>query len=118
MSILATEDICVVSTHSVEVSEVSSGPMSQCSSLRSLNCGNVTMFKSQIGDLALIGENGPKWVQNGRQVLRIDPRASPGHFLASRTGPTAQIHENISQTPDQPPPAAATCSWAEWQKIL
>ena len=32
----------------------------------------------------------PKWVQNGRQVLRIDPRACHGHFLASGTGPAAQ----------------------------
>ena len=36
-------------------------------------------------------ENAPKWVQNGRQVLRIDPRACRGHFLASGTGPAAQV---------------------------
>ena len=54
-----------------------------------------------------IDENGPKWVENGRQVLRIDARASPGHFLASGTGPAAQNRQNIAQTLDQPPPAAA-----------
>ena len=48
------------------------------------------MFKSQIGGLALNRRNGPKWVQNRRQVMRIDPRACRGHFLASGTGPAAQ----------------------------
>ena len=33
--------------------------------------------------------------------------ASPGHFLASGTGPAAQNGQNRAQTPDQPPPAAA-----------
>ena len=47
MSSVARTDICLVATHNVEVSEVSSGPMPHCSSLRNLNCGNVTMFKSQ-----------------------------------------------------------------------
>ena len=110
--------ICLVTTHNVEVAADSTVAMSQCSSLRGLNCGNVTMFKSQksqlfnsqIGGLALIDENGPKWVQNGRQVLRIGPRASPGHFLGSGTDPAAQSRQNIAQTPDQPPPAAAMLS--------
>ena len=69
-------DICPVSTHNVEVSEVSTVAMSQCSSLRSLNCGNITMFKSQksqlfrsqIGSLAL---NRRKWPEVG-------PEWSPG----------------------------------------
>ena len=58
-------------------------------------------------------KNGPKWVQNGRQDLRIGPLASPGHFLASGTGPAAQNRQNIAQTPDQPPPAAATGKCAD-----
>ena len=49
------------------------------------------MLKSQIGGLALNSENGPKWVQNGRQGLRIGLRACRGHFLASGTGPAAQV---------------------------
>ena len=101
MSSVARADICLVATHNVEVSEVSSGPMSQCSSLRRLNYGNITMFKSQIGGLAL---NRRKWVQNGRQVLRIGAPASPGHLLPSGTDPAAQNRQNITQTPDQPPP--------------
>ena len=62
MSSVARTDICIVAAHHVEVSEVSSGPMSQWSSLRSLNCGNVTMFKSQIGGLA---PNRRKWSEMG-----------------------------------------------------
>ena len=53
-------------------------------------------------------ENDTKWVQNGRQVLRIGPPASPDHFLAFGTGPAAQNRQNRTQTPNQPPPAAAT----------
>ena len=62
MSSVARTDICLVSVHNVEVSDVSSAPISQCSSLRSLNCGNVTMFKSQIRGLAL---NRRKWTEMG-----------------------------------------------------
>ena len=40
----------------------------QCWCLRSLNCGNITMFKSQIGGLAL---NRRKWLEMG-------PEWSPG----------------------------------------
>ena len=49
------------------------------------------MFKSQID------ENGPKWVQNGRQAMRIDPWACRGHFLASGTGPAAQNHQFVGK---------------------
>ena len=94
MSSVARTGICLVSTHNVQVSEVSTVAISQCSSLRK-------SVRPQID------ENGPKWVQNGRQVVRIGPLASPGHFLASGTGPAAQNRQNIAQTPDQPPPAAA-----------
>ena len=54
------------------------------------------MFKSKIGGLPLNHQNGPKWVKNDRQVLRIDPRACRGQFLASGTGPAAQIRQNIA----------------------
>ena len=47
MSSAARTDICLVSTHNVEVPEASTVAMSQCSNLRSVNCGNVTMFKTQ-----------------------------------------------------------------------
>ena len=65
MSSVARTDICLVATDNVDVSEASIVPMSQCSSLRSLNCGNITMFKSQIGGLPLnrqkLPEMGPEW---------------------------------------------------------
>ena len=54
MSSVARAGICVVSTHNVEVSEVSTG--------------NITMFKPQIGGLAL---NHQKWLEMG-------PEWSPG----------------------------------------
>ena len=44
-----------------------------------------------------ITQNGPKWVQNGRQVLRIGPRACRGHFLASGTGPAAKNPPTMSK---------------------
>ena len=34
-------------------------------------------------------KNEPKWVQNGPQDLRIDPRECRDHFQASGTGPAA-----------------------------
>ena len=93
MSSVTRTGICLVSTHNVDVSEVSIVAMSQCSSLR------WSVWPQ-------IGENAPKWVQNGRQVMRLDPWACRGHFLASWTGPVPPNRQNIVQTPDQPPPAA------------
>ena len=87
MSSAPRTDICFVSTHNVEVSEVSSGPMSQCSSLRSLNCGNVTMFKSQIGGLA---PNRRKWPEMG-------PEWSPG--LENRSPGMPQPFPSLWDTP-------------------
>ena len=51
MSSVARTDICLFSTHNVEVSDMSIVPISQCLSLRNFNCGNITMFKSHIGGL-------------------------------------------------------------------
>ena len=75
MSSVARTDICLASTHNVDVSEVSIVPMSQCSSLRSLNCGNITMFKSQIGGLAL---NRRKWSEMGPEWSPGPENRSPG----------------------------------------
>ena len=81
--------------HNVQGSEVSTVAMSQCSSLRSLNCGNVTMFKSQTsqlwqyhnvqvsevstvqvaGGLAL---NRRKWPEMGREWSPDPENRSPG----------------------------------------
>ena len=65
LSPVARTDIRLVSTYNVDVSEISIVPISQCSCLRNLNCGNVTVSKSQIGGLALTRrkwpEIGPEW---------------------------------------------------------
>ena len=124
MSSVARTNICLVSTHNVEVSEASTVAMSQCSSLRGLSCGNVTLFKYQksqlwqchnvqVSEVSTVqvadkrsGPKSTKMARNGgRQVLRIGPRASPGRFLASGTGPAARNRQNRAQTPDQPPPS-------------
>ena len=46
MSSVARTDIFLVSAHNVEESEDSIAPISECASLRGLNCGNVTVFES------------------------------------------------------------------------
>ena len=92
MSSVARSDICLASTHNVEVSEFSSASISQCSSLRSLICGNITTSKSQIGGPTLNPQkNELKWVQNGRQDLRIGclvgvrDLVARGYFIPGRT---------------------------------
>ena len=64
MCSVAGTDNFRVSTHNIEVSEVSSAPISQCSSLRNLNCGNIMMFKSRIGGLALNCRKWPPGLEN------------------------------------------------------
>ena len=75
-SSVARTGICLVSTHNVDVSEISTVAMSQCSSLRK-------------AVWPYIIKADPKWVQNGRQVLRIHPNGSHGRSQASGTGPVA-----------------------------
>ena len=96
MCSVARTDICLFSILNVQVSEVS---LSQYH--------NVQVSDRRSGPTS--AKNCPKWVQNGRQVLRIDPCESPSHFIASRTGFAPKIRQNVAQTLDQPPPAAATC---------
>ena len=81
-------NICLVTTLNVDVSEVSIVAMSQCSSLRK-------SVRPQID------ENDPKWVQNGRQDLRIGPQACRGHFLAFGTGPAGR-RRRVGVLPPQP----------------
>ena len=52
MSSVARTDICLAPTHNVQVPEISSAPMSQCSSLRNVNCPNTAMFKPQTCQLS------------------------------------------------------------------
>ena len=60
------EQTSVLRQHTMLRSQKS--PLCQCSSLRSLNCGTVTVLKSQVGGLAL---NRRKWSEMG-------PEWSPG----------------------------------------
>ena len=62
MSSVARADICLVSTHNVQVLG---------------------------GGLALNPQKWPEWLQNGRQVLRIRPWACHGRSLGSGMGPAA-----------------------------
>ena len=48
------------------------------------------MLKSQIRGRAQNHPNGPKWVEHGRQVLRIGPNESHGRSTAFGTGPVAK----------------------------
>ena len=57
-----------------------------------------------------IGEHGPKWVQNGRQVLRIGPREYPSHFLASGTGPADQKPTKYDPNSRSAAPGGRYCS--------
>ena len=66
MSSVARADICLVLTHNVDVSEVSTV---QVSDKRS-------------------APKSTKIARNGSRM--VGPEASPGHFLASGTGPAAQ----------------------------
>ena len=75
MSSVARADICLVPTHNVQASEISSGPMSQCSSPGHLNCPNTTMFKSQTAQL---------WQCHNVQVA--DRRSGPKSAKMARNG--------------------------------
>ena len=60
------------------------------------------MLKSQIGPIrgwAQNHQNGLKWVQNGRQTLRIGPHESYGRSGAFRTSPVAQTLPKPSRNP-------------------
>ena len=106
MSSVARTDICLVSAHNVEVSEVSTVPMLKSQKSQLWQCHSV-----QVSDR----RSGPKSAKSSE----MDPEWSPGRENRSPGMPrpfsrlwhrsAAQNRQNISQTPDQPPPAAATC---------
>ena len=108
MTSAARTDISLVTTHNVDVSEVSTIPMLMSQKSQLWQCHNV-----QVADRRS-GPKSAKMARNGSRVvarsLESVPPASPGHFLASGTGPAAKNRQNIAQTPDQPPPAAAMLS--------
>ena len=73
-----------------QMSAVEAGQMSAAETGQMSSVETRQMLKSQIKGLAQIHKNALKWVENGRQDLRIDPRACHGHFQASGTGPAAR----------------------------
>ena len=110
MSSVARTDIRLVSIHNVEVSAVS---ISQCSSLRSLNCGNVTMSKSQKSQLwqchdVQVSENrsGPrsaKMLRNGSRMVARPQESTQMNptVVPKRLGPVPrpQTHQKWPETP-------------------
>ena len=70
---------------SVETGQMSAAETGQMSAVETRQ-----MLKSQIRGRAQNHQNGPKWVENGRQASRIGPEASHGRSQAFGTGPAAQ----------------------------
>ena len=72
-----------------QMSAVETGQMSAAETGQMSAVETRQMLKSQIRGRAQNHQNGLKWVQNGRQVLRIGPHESHGRSGASGTGPAA-----------------------------
>ena len=79
-----------------QMSAVETGQMSAAETGQMSAVETRQMLKSQIRGRAQNHQNGPKWVENGRQVLRIGPQASHGRSQAFGTGPAA---ENLALNP-------------------
>ena len=89
MSSVETGQMSAVGTG--QMSAVETGQMSAVETRQKL--------KSQIRGRAPNHQNGPEWLQNGRQVSRIHPNESYSRSRAFATGPEAQ---NIPETQDRP----------------
>ena len=73
-----------------QMSAVETGQMSAAETGQMSAVETRQMLKSQIRGRAQNHQNGPKWVENGRQASRIGPEASHGRSQAFGTGPAAQ----------------------------
>ena len=73
-----------------QMSAVATGQMSSAETGQMSAVETRQMLKSQIKGSAQNHQNGPKWVENGRQASRIGPQASHGRSQAFGTGPAAQ----------------------------
>ena len=78
---VSTADICSVSTE--DIYPVSTEDITAAGR-------RPAAAPSQIRARAQNHQNGPKWVENGRQVLRIDPQASHDHSQGFGTSPAAK----------------------------
>ena len=72
------------------MSSIETGQMSAVETEQMSAVETRQMLKSQIRGQAQNHQNGPKWVENGRQAARIGPQASHGRSQAFGTGPAAQ----------------------------
>ena len=69
----------------VETGQMSAAETGQMSAVETRQ-----ILNPQIRGPAQNYQNGSKWVQNGRQVLRIGPHESHGHSGAFGIGPAAE----------------------------
>ena len=74
-----------------QMSAVETGKMSAAETGQMSAVETRQMLKSQIRGRAQNHQNDLKWVENGRQASRIDPKASHGRFQAFGIGPAAKI---------------------------
>ena len=77
------------------MSAVETGQMSAAETGQTSAVETRQMLKSQIRGQAQNHQNGPKSVENGRQVLRIGPNESHGCSGACGTGPAAKNPANM-----------------------
>ena len=73
-----------------QMSAVETGQMSAAETGQMSAVETRQMLKSQIRGRGQNHQNGPKWVENGRQASRIGPDASLGRSTAFGTGLEAE----------------------------
>ena len=73
-----------------QMSAVETGQMSAAETGQMSAVETRQMLKSETRGRAQNHQNGPKWVENGRQASRIGPNESHGRSGAFRTGPVAK----------------------------
>ena len=97
MSSVETGQMSAVETG--QMSAVETGQMSAAETGQMSAVETRQMLKSQIRGRAQNHQNGPKWVENGRQASRIGPNESHGRSEAFRTGPVAKTLPKPSRNP-------------------
>ena len=80
----------MASVETGQMSAVETGQMSAAETGQMSAVETRQMLKSQMGGRAQNHQNGPKWVENGRQALSIHPDGSHGRSRAFGTYPPAK----------------------------
>ena len=95
-----------------QMSAVETGQMSAAETGQMSAVETRQMLKSQIRGRAQNHQNGPKWVQNGRQASRIGQNESKHASGAFPTGPgaknSAKKARNLEIGLSGPPPSGST----------